>query len=64
MLVVVYVALDLFTSEDNAVIKQAYDLMKSKVIYDTSSAMLWFYFVIISLVLGVVLFLLYKTVFK
>lgn len=64
MLVVVYVALDLFTSEDNAVIMQAYDLMKGKVIYDTSSAMLWFYFVIISLVLGAVLFLLYKTVFK
>lgn len=64
LLVIVYVALDLFTSENNLIISQAYDLMKGKVIYDTSSAMLWFYFVIIALVLGIVMLILYKSLFK
>jgi ABC-type sugar transport system permease subunit len=64
LLVIVYVALDLFTSESNLVISQAYDLMKSKVIYDTSSAMHWFYFVMIALILGVFILILYKTLFK
>ena len=64
VLVVVYTSLDLFTSDNNAVIGQAYSLMKTKVIYDISAAMLWLYFGMVAVVLGAVLYLIYRLAFR
>lgn len=64
LLVVVYVSLDLFTTENNSVITQAYTFMRNNVIYDTTAAMLWLYFLIMGAILGAVLLVVNKFVFK
>lgn len=55
LLVVVYTMISLFTALDNPVIEQAYSVMSDTQIYDSSSAMLWGYFAIVGIVLGVVM---------
>lgn len=55
LLVLVYTMIDLFTSVDNPVIAQAYSIMKNNQVYDSSSAMLWGYFLIVGVVMGIVL---------
>jgi len=54
LLVMIYTMIDLFTAENNAVMKQAYHLMTKQAIYDSSSAMLWLYFLIIGALMGIV----------
>ncbi len=55
LLVLVYTMISLFTALDNPVIKQAYSVMQKQQSYDMSSAMLWGYFIIVGVILGVVL---------
>lgn len=55
LLVVVYTMISLFTALDNPVIAQAYSVMSDTQVYDSSSAMLWGYFVIVGVVLGAVM---------
>ena len=47
--------IELFTAIDNPVIAQAYSIMKNDQIYDSSSAMLWGYFLVVGAVMGLVL---------
>lgn len=55
LLVLVYTMIELFTAIDNPVIAQAYSIMKNDQIYDSSSAMLWGYFLIVGAAMGLVL---------
>lgn len=54
LLVTVYTMIELFTNVDNKVVSVAYDLMVGQN-YGESSAMLWFYFVIVLGVMGIVM---------
>lgn len=54
-LVIVYTMIDLFTDAKNKVVSTAYDLMVGQN-YGESSAMLWFYFVIVLAAIGLVIF--------
>ena len=53
-LVIIYTMISQFTSSSNKVVSTATDLMK-ELKYDMASAMLWFYFVIVLAVIGLVL---------
>ncbi len=64
LLVVVYISLDLFTTESNSVITQAYTFMRNNVVYDTAAAMLWLYFAIMGSMLGAILLVVNKFIFK
>lgn len=55
LLVMVYTMISLFTALDNPVMEQAFSVMKQQQLYDKSSAMLWGYFIVVGVVLGVVL---------
>lgn len=55
LLVLVYTMITLFTAVDNPVIAQAYSTMRDSQIYDQSSAMLWAYFVLVGIIMGIVL---------
>lgn len=52
---VAYISIDLLTNSDNAVMTQVYNLAFNQQNYDTSSAMLWAYFPIIGLIVGVLI---------
>ncbi len=54
-LVIIYTMIELFTSTDNPVMTQAYGLMKDRQVYDSSSAMLWLYFLMVVAVIGILL---------
>lgn len=54
-LVIIYTMIQLFTSTDNSVMQQAFILLREKLVYDVSSAMLWFYFIIVLGVIGAVI---------
>lgn len=56
-LVIIYTMIELFTAIDSPVMEQAYTIMQEKQIYDRSSAMLWLYFVIVGIVMGIILLL-------
>lgn len=58
ILVIVYTIIDLFTKNDNPVMKQVYSFMQGSQNYDQSSAMLWVYFAIVGVIIGLFLFLL------
>lgn len=55
LLVSVYTMVDLFTSSNIKIISTAYDQMNVG-IYDTTSTMLWIYFVVVGAFMGIVLF--------
>lgn len=55
LLVAVYTMVDVFTSNRNAIVKQAYTMMSSGN-YDETSAMLWFYFLCAGAIMGAILF--------
>lgn len=63
LLVTVFTMIELFTDANLNVIKIAFGRMKVGV-YDISSAMLWFYFLVVGAVLGLVLFLYNKLLMK
>lgn len=54
LLVMVYTMIDLFT-QNQFVIATAFDLMSNQAIYDQSSAMVWFYFVVVGAVMALVI---------
>lgn len=56
VLVVIFTTVDLFASRNNTVIDKAYSMMSSG-IYDTTSAMLWIYFLIVGVTMGMLLLL-------
>lgn len=53
VLVFVFTAIDILTSTDNAIMSSAFSLMQNQV-YDTSSAMIWSYFILVIAVIVVV----------
>ena len=55
-LVIIYTMISQFTNSNNKVVSKATELMQ-ELKYDMASAMLWFYFVIVLAVIGLVLFL-------
>lgn len=56
-LVLIFTMLDRFTATDNPIMSTAYTVMSEKQVYDQSSAMLWFYFIFVIAIIGIVLFL-------
>lgn len=63
LLVAIFTMIELFTDKRNAMIGSAYNMMSSA-IYDEPSAMLWFYFAIIGLIMAVVVGLYSKVLLK
>ncbi len=63
-LVIIYTMISLFTSADNPIMTEAIALMKQSTFYGTASAMLWFYFIIVLAVIGLVLYLYNKLCVK
>ncbi len=60
-LVIVYTMISMFTSSTNKIVSSSVELMRN-MDYSTASAMLWFYFVIVLAVIGIIL-LLYNKIF-
>ena len=58
LLVLVYTMVELLVSKDNSVVKTVYSLMRAA-FFDESSAMMWFYFLCIGGLMGVIV-VLYK----
>jgi ABC-type sugar transport system permease subunit len=58
LLVVVYTMVELFVSKNNALVANVYNLMRAAV-YDKTSAMMWFYFLCVGGIMGLIV-LLYK----
>ena len=54
LLVMVYTMIDIFTKK-TGVMENAFALMEKELVYDKSSAMLWFYFLIVAAIMAVVL---------
>ena len=54
MLTTVFTMIDFFTNSQNLVMDQAYTLMQKQLIYDSTAAMLWYYFSIVSVIMAVV----------
>lgn len=52
LLVIIYTIIELVVKSSNPVIKQAYNLMLTNQVYDESSAILWFYFIIVGALAG------------
>lgn len=63
VLVGVFTMVEEMTSQSNQVMKQAYKFMQSQY-YGESSAMLWFYFVIIGAIMSIVILLFYRCCMK
>lgn len=63
-LVIIYTMISLFTSTDNTIMRQAFVLLQDQLVYDTSSAMLWSYFVVVAAFIGLVLVLFKKFCLK
>ncbi len=54
LLVMVYTMIDIFTRKQG-IMSSAFNLMEDQLVYDKSSAMLWFYFVIVVIIMSIVL---------
>lgn len=63
VLVIIFTTIELFTSTNNIVIDKAYSMMSSG-IYDTTSAMLWFYFLIVGVTMGIFILLYNRLLMK
>ncbi len=63
-LVIIYTMISLFTSADNPIMEEAIALIKKSTFYGAASAMLWFYFIIVLAVIGLVLYLYNKLCVK
>ena len=55
-LVIIYTMISKFTASDNVIVSHSIELMRNSN-YSSASAMLWFYFIIVLAVIGLVLFL-------
>lgn len=63
LLVGVFTMVELFVNERSQLIERAYGLMTAGK-QDSSSAMIWFYFIIVSAIMGVIIFLFTKFIMK
>lgn len=63
LLVVIYTIVDIFTNTGNKVVSKAFSMINSGV-YDITSAMLWFYFLIVGVLMGLFLFLYNRLLLK
>ena len=63
LLVGVFTMVELFINERNPLIAEVYKKVKAAQ-YDESSAMIWFYFIIVAAVMGIIMFLLNKFILK
>ena len=63
LLVMVYTMIDIFTKKQG-LMATAFGLMEKDAVYDRSSAMIWFYFVIVAAIMSLVLFLYNKFLLK
>ena len=63
LLVGVFTMVELFINERNPLIAQIYLKIKGAQ-YDVSSAMIWFYFIIVAAVMGIIMFLFNKFIMK
>ncbi len=63
ILVIIFTAIESFTDSSNQIMNLAYGTL-SKQIYDESAAMLWLYFALVGLILGLAVLLLQKLVFS
>jgi len=63
LLVFIFTMVDLFTSTRNMLVGKAYTMMESG-IYDITSSMLWFYFMVVALIMGVALLLYHRLLLK
>ncbi len=54
-LVMIYTMIEFFTTTNNPVIREAYNVLRSRQIYDLSSAMLSFYFMIALIIMGTII---------
>ncbi len=58
ILVIIFTIVELVTAKDNVVMSQAYKLMKGAAMnYGPASAMLWIYFAVVGIFMGIVMFL-------
>lgn len=57
LLIIIYTFVEFFISADNLVMNQALEVMNTTQVYDRSSAMLWFYFTVTGLIIGLVVLL-------
>ena len=63
ILVIIFTAIESFTDSSNQIMTLAYNTL-SKQIFDDSAAMLWLYFALVGMILGVAILLLQKLVFS
>ncbi len=63
LLVAIFTMVELITNERGAMVKWTYKFMLAGT-YDTTSAMIWFYFLVNGLVMGLIVFLYYKFLMK
>ena len=63
LLVGVFTMVELFINERNPLIAEVYKKVKAAQ-YDESSAMIWFYFIIVAAVMGIIMFLFNKFILK
>ena len=63
LLVGVFTMVELFTNERNPLIAEVYKKIRGTQ-YDESSAMIWFYFIIVAAIMGIVMFLFNKFIMK
>ena len=63
LLVAIFTMLELFTDKRNLMMSKAYTMMSSA-IYDETSAMLWFYFAVVAVIMAVVIGLYSKCLLK
>ena len=63
VLVIIFTTVELFTSTNNIVIDKAYSMMNSG-IYGMTSAMLWFYFLIVGVTMGIFILLYNRLLMK
>ncbi len=55
LLVMVYTMVELFVSNNNVLVVKVYSLMRAAV-YDETSAMMWFYFLVVGTIMGLIVF--------
>lgn len=55
LLVMVYTMVELFVSNSNVLVVKVYSLMRAAV-YDETSAMMWFYFLAVGAIMGIIVF--------
>lgn len=63
LLVAIFTMVELITNERTTLVSETYSMMRSG-IYDTTSAMLWFYFLISGIVMAIIVFLFNRFLMK